>query len=241
MADIVIRTLSAVFGLVIGSFLNVCIYRIPRGESVIAPPSHCPNCRKRLRFYDLVPLFSYLFLLGRCRYCYSRISIRYPLIEVLTGLLFVCVSVNTGNVFASAVPYWYMMAILVVCSAIDLEYRRIPNTVTYPSIAAALLLSLIPGGIGILSSLQGILLGGGIMLLVAILSRGGMGMGDVKLIAVFGGFLGWRGALYSIAWGSIIGSVIGIILLIMKVIRRKDPIPFGPFLSAGAVITFFFM
>jgi leader peptidase (prepilin peptidase)/N-methyltransferase len=227
--------MAIILGLVLGSFLNVCIYRIPRGESISYPPSHCPHCNSRLSAPDLIPIASYAALSGRCRHCRGKISAVYPIVEAVNALLYFLIYKHTGFSFA-VLPLYILASALVAVSAIDMQCRRIPNVITYPGVIAGIVLSALPGGIGLRSSLLGAAVGGGLLLLVVVASRGGMGLGDSKLMAMVGAFLGWQTAVYSIFLGSVAGSVIGLSLMALKIIKRREPIPFGPFLALGAVL-----
>ncbi len=229
-----------IFGTVIGSFLNVCICRIPAGQSVISPASRCPQCGTAIRWYQNVPVFSYLLLRGRCARCGVSISLRYPLVEALTGLLFVWVYLRFEWQWATPV-YWVFVAALVVITFIDLDHQIIPDVISLPGIVVGFLtIGLIPW-VSWVDSLLGILLGGGSLWLVAeiyfrLTGKEGMGGGDIKLLAMIGAFLGWKAILPIIFLGSLAGSMVGIPLML---IRRKDgklAIPFGPFLAMGAVV-----
>lgn len=233
-----IYILSFLIGAIIGSFLNVCIYRIPKGESIIFPPSHCPFCKAGIRFYDNIPIISYIILRGRCRQCKSHISYRYPLVEFINaaGYLLLIYEFGIGWAFFA---YSLFFSSLLVLTFIDLSHQILPDLITIPGIILGLIAasSVLPAGI--INSLIGIFLGGGVFYLVAILSRGGMGGGDIKLIAMIGAFLGWKDVLLTIFIGALAGSFVGIFLMLFKGKKRKDPIPFGPFLAAGAIISMF--
>jgi leader peptidase (prepilin peptidase)/N-methyltransferase len=228
------------FGTIIGSFLNVCIYRIPAGQSVISPASRCPKCGAAIRWYQNVPVISYLLLRGRCAGCKTRISLRYPLIEALTGLLFVWVWLAFGWQVATPL-YWVFVAALVVITFIDLDHQIIPDVISLPGIVVGFLAALAIPWLPWLDSLLGILLGGGSLFLVAavyqrLTGQEGMGGGDVKLLAMIGAFLGWKAVLPVIFLGSLAGSLVGVPLMLIKRSGGKLAIPFGPFLALGAVI-----
>lgn len=236
--------ISIIFGATVGSFLNVCIFRLPKEESIIWPGSHCPLCRKPIKFYDNIPLVSYLLLRGRCRYCHSLISIQYPLIEGITALGSLILFMKFGPSL-SYLFYFSFVAALIVITVIDLYHQIIPDVISLPGIGAGLLASLIIPQITFLNSLFGILLGGGSLFLVATLyqwffKREGMGGGDVKLLAMIGAFLGWKAVILTILLSSLIGSITGIIIMVSKGKDFKYAIPFGPFLSLGAVIALFY-
>ncbi len=232
------------FGLIVGSFLNVCIHRLPLKESVAFPASHCPECRHPLKFYDNIPVFSFLFLGGKCRYCKAPISIRYPLVELLNALLFTMAMVTFG-ISWSVLLYAYFLAALVVVVFIDLDHLIIPDRITLPGIVIGVLasvFSLTP--LTWKQSLSGLFAAGGFLYLTAILSllilkKEGMGGGDIKLAAMMGAFLGPQKALFAILAGAFLGSFLGIILIILKLKNRKEFIPFGPCLAWGAVVSLF--
>jgi len=227
------------FGLIVGSFLNVCIYRLPRKEALSFPASHCPKCQTPLRFYDNIPLLSYLLLKGKCRYCQAPIAYQYPLVELLTGLLFMLTLIRFGLSWSSFF-YALFLAALIVIIFIDAEHMLIPDKITLPGIGigfSASLLSLIP--LAWDQSLLGLLVGGGLLYLAAVLSKGGMGGGDIKLAAMMGVLLGWRKVLLAIMAGASLGSIIGIGLILTGRKTRKDYIPFGPFLAWGGMIGLF--
>lgn len=230
-----------IFGLIVGSFLNVCIYRIPRKLSIIKPFSFCPNCKNMIKPWHNVPVVSYLLLKGKCVYCGEKISFRYPLVEALNSSLYVLAYTVFGlNI---ALPFIFIfISSMIVISFIDLDFQIIPDVISLSLIVLGFILSLLPHDTTTLSqnfkdSLLGILIGGGSLLLIAIISKGGMGGGDIKLNAAVGAFLGWKSSLITIFIGSLVGSVVGIIIL-KKTGNRK--IPFGPFLSTGALISLFF-
>jgi len=236
--------ISIIFGAIVGSFLNVCICRLPRGESIITPGSHCPHCQTPIRFYDNIPLVSYLFLGGKCRYCKGNISFQYPLVEGITALssflLFVRFGLSWSYLF-----YFIFVAGLIVITGIDLFHQIIPDVISLPGIGLGLLASLIIPHLTFLNSLMGILLGGGSLFLVATLyqwlfKREGMGGGDVKLLAMIGAFLGWKAVILTILLSSLIGSISGVIIMVLKGKDFKYAIPFGPFLSLGAAISLFY-
>ncbi len=228
----------------VGSFLNVCIYRLPRSLSLIHPPSMCPSCRTKIPFYDNVPVASYLWLRGRCRHCGAAFSLRYPLVELVSGLFAVAVFARYGFSWESLFLYSLVGALLVI-TFIDIDHQIIPDVITYPGIGVGFVTSLLVGHITYKESLIGILLGGGILLLVAwgyylLTKREGMGGGDIKLLAMIGAFLGWKGAIFTIFAGSAIGTVAGVALALRTGGGRKLAIPFGPFLSVGALLYLFF-
>lgn len=250
MSNPFLVTVSGLLGLIVGSFCNVCIHRIPLGENIVVPRSRCPNCRDLIRAYDNIPLFSFLFLKGQCRSCGHRISWQYPVVELLTGLLFALTVLRFGVTWHTVLLLAFVTA-LVIVTFIDLEHQILPDVITLPGIAIALAWSVLtfflsgprsPLGFSPpapLDALLGIVVGGGILYLVAVVSRGGMGGGDIKLTAMIGALLGWREVLLTIFLGTLSGSVIALLLLASGKKGRKDPIPFGPFLALGGVLALF--
>ncbi len=227
-------------GLIIGSFLNVCIYRIPEGKSILWPNSHCPACHKSLNWYHNIPVLSYIALGGRCSFCRKKISLRYPSVEFLTGFLFFAVFHRFGLSFVSCV-YAFFVSLLVIITFIDLDFQIIPDVISLPGIVAGFLCSFAVPWLNWSDSLFGILLGGGSLLLVAkvykLLAKvDGMGGGDIKLLAMIGAFLGWKAILPVIFLSSMVGCLIGIPLMLFKGSGTKLAIPFGPFLALAAVI-----
>lgn len=235
---------SIIFGAIVGSFLNVCIYRVPKGESIVTPGSHCPHCQRPIQFYDNIPLVSYLLLGGRCRYCHHPISWQYPLVEGITALSSFLLF-NRFGISWSYLFYFAFLASLIVIAVIDLFHQIIPDVISLPGIGVGLIASLILPQLKFLDSLTGVLLGGGSLFLVAtvyqwLFKREGMGGGDVKLLAMIGAFLGWKSVILTILLGSLVGSLIGMMVMVMKGKDFKYAIPFGPFLSLGAVISLFY-
>jgi leader peptidase (prepilin peptidase)/N-methyltransferase len=235
---------SIIFGALVGSFLNVCIYRLPKEESIVWPGSHCPHCRKSIRFYDNIPLISYILLKGKCRHCHGPISIQYPLIEGITAFVSLIIFMKFGPSLSFLI-YFAFVAALIVITVIDLYHQIIPDVISLPGIGVGLLASLVLPQFTFFDSLIGFLLGGGSLFLVATLyqwlfKREGMGGGDVKLLAMIGAFLGWKAVILTILLGSLVGSITGIIIMVLKGKDFKYAIPFGPFLSLGAVIALFY-
>ena len=232
------------FGALIGSFLNVCMYRLPRHESVAWPGSHCPVCSHPIAWYDNIPLVSYLFLAGRCRHCAVRIPVRYPVVEALNAIGYVGLLWFFGAGWP-AVVYGLLYSALLVVAGTDLSHKIIPNIITFPGIAVGLISASTILPLGFVNGLIGLLVGGGILWLLAwaspyLFGKEGMGGGDIKLLAMIGAFLGWKPALMTIMVGSFLGSVVGITLIAVRVIKREDYIPFGPFLVCGALVALFF-
>jgi len=262
--DLVLLYIFAfLFGAIVGSFLNVCIFRIPLGKSLISPSSRCPQCKIAIKAYDNIPILSYFLLGGKCRSCKAPISPRYPLVETMMALFSVFLMLKFG-LSASFFISFILISSLVVVSFIDLDHRIIPDTISLPGIILGLLASFmkpagqndflvrfvfrtVKGGINMatLDSLLGIFIGGGLLYAVAVLfywvtKKEGMGGGDVKLLAMIGAFLGWTSTVFTIVVSSLIGSIVGVALMVAKGADSKYAIPFGPFLSMGAVIYLFF-
>lgn len=232
-----------VFGALVGSFLNVCIHRIPGGESIAFPASHCPRCKAPIKPYDNIPIVSYLLLRGRCRACAGGIAIRYPLVEMLGGIAAVGALCAHG-LSAEALLVFAFLAALIVITFIDLDHQIIPDAISLPGIFVGFAAALLFGAPTWSDSLIGILLGGGLLWAVAagyewLTGREGMGGGDIKLLAMIGAFLGWRAIPVTLLVGSLLGSVIGLSLMAARGRDAKMAIPFGPFLAAGAVVALF--
>jgi len=221
-------------GAAVGSFLNVCIYRIPAGESVVHPLSRCPVCRSYLRFFDLIPILSYFFLKGKCRYCGSRIAWQYPVVELITGLLFVLALVKYG-ITMSALRSIVLFSVIVPVAVVDLRHKIIPDKLNLAGFILGIPLALESKEI-LYSCIIGLLAGGGLLLLIALVSRGGMGGGDIKLAAVLGLLLGWKLLLVTLFWAFVAGGIAGLTMLTLRLVRLKEPIPFGPCLALGAII-----
>lgn len=232
-----------IYGLLIGSFLNVLIYRMPRDESIAFPGSHCPVCDHKLSWYDNIPLFSYLSLKGKCRYCNTRISFQYPLIEFLNAIIYILLYIRFSFT-PLFIFYALVSSVLIAIAIIDLKELIIPDSL----VISILVFSLIYKATNyffynepplILDSLLGLLLAGGLFLAIVLLSGGGMGGGDVTLIGALGFVLGVKNILLVIFLSFLYGSIISIFLLATKLKTRKDPIPFGPFIILGFFTTIF--
>jgi len=224
--------------------MNVCIYRIPIEKSIISPPSTCPHCGERIKFYDNIPLLSYLLLSGRCRRCNHPVSWRYPTVEGLTGLLSLALFIRYGFSYQYILAFLFA-ATLVTISFIDLDHKIIPDILSLPGIVVGLGVSFLPGNIFWLDSLIGIVAGGGALFLVAfiyerITGREGMGGGDIKLLAMIGAWMGWRSLPLIVLISSLTGAVIGSIFILFTGKGYRVRIPFGPFLSLGALFYLFF-
>jgi leader peptidase (prepilin peptidase)/N-methyltransferase len=227
-----------IIGLVLGSFFNVVALRVPAKQSVINPPSACPKCGTKLKSRDLFPVISYLFTRGKCRHCHTRVSILYPLGELATGLLFLWVYVHFGITVESLIALT-LVSLLVIITISDLTYMLIPNKillVLFPVLAV--LRIVFPGDQAWWSYVLGAVIGGGVIVLIAVISRGGMGMGDAKLLVVCGAVLGLSHIMVAFVLACMIGSLIGGLLLLLKITKRKQPIPFGPSLALGILISY---
>lgn len=230
-------------GAVIGSFLNVCIYRIPLGESIMFPPSFCPECKNKIKSYDNIPIVGYLLLSGRCRSCNVSISPQEPFIEALSGFFAVLVFYKFGAT-TDALLYFLFISVLIIIAFIDLRHQIIPDELTLSGIIVGLGSSFFLKDLTFLDSLLGILGGGGALFLVSYMYekvRGieGMGGGDIKLVSMLGAFLGWKAVILTIFIGSFIGAVIGLVIMLIENKDLKYAVPFGPFLAAGAVFCLF--
>lgn len=222
-------------GLVIGSFLNVCIDRLPRGESLVEPGSHCEACGRSLTPLELIPVVSYLILRGRCRTCGARISPRVPLVELLTGAVYALVVLRFGGSAGAALAAVYA-SILIVVAFIDLEHHRILNLLTYPAIVLALLAAVVIPWIPTLPMLLGGALGGGALLVLALLSPRAMGLGDVKLGAFLGLILGYPLVLVGLFLAFVLGGLVSAVLLATRRVQRGQAVAFGPYLALGGVV-----
>jgi len=228
----------------VGSFLNVCIFRLPRGESIVWPGSHCPACGTPIRSYDNIPVLSYLYLGGRCRACHDEIPLRYPLVEAASAIGYVGILWFFGPGWP-AVLYGILFSALLVVVGTDLSHQIIPDAITLPGVVVGLLGAVTVLPVGWVNALLGIIIGGGILWVLAWISpylfgKEGMGGGDIKLLAMIGAFLGWKPALLTIMIGSLTGSLIGLSLISFHLIKRDEYIPFGPFLAFGALVAMFF-
>jgi leader peptidase (prepilin peptidase)/N-methyltransferase len=249
-------------GLLVGSFLNVCIVRLPRGRSIVTPPSHCPKCKRGIRFYDNIPVISFLLLRGKCRDCGEPISWRYPLVELMNGLFYAWI-VREFGIGGESLLLMTLCSSLIVITFIDFDHQIIPDVITLPGMLVGL--SLAPFFMSVLgdvlpfhldrifphtgpyltaflNSVFGLLLGGGPLFAIGWIWEKlrhveAMGGGDVKLMGMVGSFLGWKGALLTIMLGALAGSIVGLWLIALKRHKMEKVIPFGPFLAAGAVAT----
>jgi leader peptidase (prepilin peptidase) / N-methyltransferase len=230
----------ALFGLVIGSFLNVCIGRLPAGESIVSPGSRCPSCHASIAWYDNIPIVSYVVLRGRCRTCRVRISARYPFTEALTALAFVLQGLWFHDDVSLLAQRLVLTALLVVLFGTDLETQRLPNVITYPGMAAGLVFSVwVPPGL--VACAIGAAVGAGILLGVRwtwkrVTGVDGMGLGDVKMMALLGAFLGWRQIGVVLFLASLSGAVVGVALALTRRRSLQARLPFGTFLAVAAFV-----
>jgi leader peptidase (prepilin peptidase)/N-methyltransferase len=240
------------FGLIIGSFLNVCIYRIPRRLSIIIPSSRCPSCNTPIKPWDNIPIVSYILLGGKCRYCQAQISLRYPLVEFLNAVLYLIIFWRFGFGLHT-VTYFIFSSALIVITFIDLDFQIIPDRITLTGIPLGFLAGsfLLPDPfarsslLGIKESLIGLVSGFGLFYLVAlagsaIFKKEALGGGDIKMMAMVGALMGWKTVLLTTFLGSLTGSVFGITFMVLKGKNRTTKLAFGPFLALGAIITLFF-
>ncbi len=252
----IIALIFFLFGSLVGSFLNVCIYRLPRGESIISPPSHCPRCQKALLWYDNIPFLSYILLKGRCRYCRQGISCRYFVVEFLTAIIFLSLFLKFGLSWELLI-YLVFVSGLIVATFTDFDHLIIPDVISWPGLILGLILSTVypslqraihpwsnictSPGEGFLTSLVGALSGGLFLYAIGVLGgkvfkKEAMGGGDVKLLAMIGAFLGWQLVALTIFISALSGSLVG---LVIKLKKGESYIPYGPYLALGAVISLF--
>lgn len=241
--------IAGLIGAILGSFSNVCIWRMPRNESVVWPGSHCPLCDHKLGVLENVPILSFVFLGGRCRKCKGRISLRYPLVELFSILL----SLFTWWYFQDPITYLVYFCLLIIPlligSAIDVKHYILPDSITIPGIVVGFAVHTFLDGRGdyfihALDSLLGIVIGGGVLYIVALVyeklkKQEGLGGGDVKLIAMLGAFFGWRATLLILLMSSVMGSIVGLVMVIALRKNMKYAIPFGPFLALAGIVYLF--
>lgn len=229
-----------IFGAAIGSFLNVCIYRIPRGESVVYPPSHCTNCSAKIKWFDLMPIISYIVLGGKCRHCGEKISVRYPVIESAAALLYLMLYAKLG-IGLEFVKYAIFISVLIVVGMIDFDTTDVYFKTTAAGIIFALIFIALYWYMGfeIKNFILGGILGGIFFISIIIATRGGMGWGDMEICLFCGLFLGFKFTLVMMLLAFVLGSAAGVILILSGKKSRKDYIPFGPFISMASIITIF--
>ncbi|AUG57680.1 prepilin peptidase [Acetivibrio saccincola] len=256
MVEIFYYTYVIIVGLLIGSFLNVCICRIPKGESIVTPSSHCVKCDHKLKWFELIPVFSYLFLKGKCRKCGEKISLRYALVEMLTALIFVILFHKYGiEKIGDFIAAAFFMSVMIVVFFIDLEHMIIPNGVVVTGIIGGMAAGIYSAFINPLeiygddkwwNPFLGAVIGFGVLLLIALLgylvyrTEDVMGGGDIKIFAPIGLFLGWKMALMTFFISVILAGIVSVILILLKIKDRKSGIPFGPFIVAGTFLTYLF-
>ncbi len=241
-----------IFGLIFGSFANVVIYRLPKGKSIVMPGSRCPACNKDILWHDNMPLLSYLFLRGKCRFCKKHISARYCLVEFISGLLFLLVYLKFGMNINFFIYVLFVVSMLIM-GFIDIDTYLISDVIVLPGIVLGLACSAafpqmhcdLTRAESVLYSLAGIFLGAGLLLFLGIVGKilfrkEAMGGGDVKLLAMIGAFLGWKSVFMTIFFSSLFGSIISITLILLKKKTMEDYVPFGPYLGLGAVISMFY-
>ncbi len=250
--NIILSVFSFLIGISLGSFANVCIYRLPEGKSIAWPGSFCPRCKHKILWYDNIPLLSFLFLKGKCRFCHEKISPRYFIVELLTGIL-VLILFLKFNLSLKFLIYLVFILALIIVSFIDIENFLIPDCIVYPGIVLGLLLSFLYPGLqsqgfshllALKTSFLGVLLGGGSLLLIGylgglIFKKEAMGGGDVKLLAMIGAFLGYKSVFLTIFFSSLVGAIISLVLIALKLKKRTDYIPYGPYLALAAIISIF--
>lgn len=234
---------AALFGAVIGSFLNVVVARLPQGESLVRPGSRCPACGASIAWHDNVPILAWFWLGARCRACRAPISARYPLVEGLTAILFGTAAYRFAAPMDLAAAVC-LLAALVAITFIDLDHRIIPNEISLPGIPIGFVFGALRPTVGPADAAIGVIAGGGVLFAIAygyekLRKREGMGMGDVKLLAMIGGFLGWRGVLVTMLVASLTGSIVGIAVMVRGGHGLRLAIPFGPFLAFGAAVHLF--
>jgi len=245
MNDPFILTIIFLFGVALGSFLNVLIYRLPRDLSIVSPPSSCPQCRNRIAFYDNIPILSYLILSGKCRKCGYKIPFRYFIVEFISGAVCVIAIWKFGISMQGLISTFLLLSFIAIFF-IDLEFQIIPNVFTIPGIIIGFSASITNYAfVDWRHSLLGIIIGGVLFFLVGyfgqlVFKKEALGFGDVKLAAMLGAFMGWKNVLLILVIGSFLGSIVGISLILMAGKKgRSSYVPFGPFLVAAAAIAMF--
>lgn len=230
--------LICILGFIIGSFLNVCIYRIPQEESIVFPPSHCTRCKHKLNILDLFPVISYIFLKGKCRYCKEKISIKYPLIEMLNGLFYLIIYLKFGLTLLT-VKYCVLTSILIVIAVIDFDTQFVFASITIFGVVAGGFFALIEYLLfhnNTLELILGGLIGAFIIGIIVFITKG-MGEGDIEIAAVCGLFLGVKGVLLGLFLAIVIGGIVGVLVLSLKLKKAKDKMAFGPFIAIGSLIS----
>lgn len=237
----IITVWVGLFGLVIGSFLNVVIYRLPRRVSFVSGRSSCPRCSTQLKWYHNIPVVSFIFQCGKCAFCGKKISYRYPAVEMLNALFYLYFYWQFGFSLSFGI-FAFLSSALLLIFFIDLDFQIIPDVITLPGMVIGLLVSLLPGGIGIVPAAIGLVAGGGSLYLIAILGdwlfkKDSMGGGDIKMAAMLGAFLGWQKIILIFMSAAVIGLVVSLVIMIFSAhLRKTRVVPFGPFLSMGAML-----
>jgi len=252
MVALIPYLIVSLFGLIVGSFLNVCIYRIPRGLSIIIPSSRCPSCNTPIKPWDNIPIVSYILLGGKCRFCKAKISFRYPLVELLNAIMYALILWRFDFGWHTVI-YFVFSSSLIVITFIDLDFQIIPDKITLSGIPIGFLVGsfLLPDPfarsslLGMKESLIGMVTGFGLFYLVALIGsaifkKEALGGGDVKMMAMVGALMGWKTVLLTTFLGSLTGSIVGVLLMVLKGKDRKAQLPFGPFLALGTIITLFY-
>ncbi|WP_010238113.1 prepilin peptidase [Clostridium arbusti] len=238
--NILIEVYIIILGLLLGSFFNVCIFRIPRGESIAFPPSHCTSCNNKIKGYDLIPVISYILLKGKCRYCGEKISLRYPAVEIVTAVLFYLVYLNYGLTFFT-IKFIVLVSLLMVIGMIDFDTTDVYFSTTITGIVCGI--GFIIAGyfmnLGVIEFILGGVAAGGFIAVIILITRG-MGWGDAEICFMCGLFLGLKLSIVMLFLSFIIGGIIGIALIALKIKNRKDYIPFGPFIAISSLLTLFF-
>lgn len=231
-------------GLALGSFFNVCIYRIPIDKSIVFPPSHCTSCNNRLKAKDLVPVFSYIFLKGKCRYCKSKVSIRYPFVELLTGLMYFISYLVFGLSWSLLISLVFVSLLLIITFT-DLDHMIIPDEIILVGLIAALVYQLVRiTPVDYFDAIIGLLVGGGSFLLIALLSKlilkkEGMGGGDIKLMAMIGATIGWKLTVLTIFLSAYIAAILGGGMILLKIKKKGQYLPYGPFIAIAAIVALY--
>ena len=242
-----------IFGTIIGSFLNVCIFRIPLEQSIAFPPSHCMGCGKKLKWYDMFPIISWIILKGKCRYCKTKISYRYPLVECITGIIFLAIYLKYGFAF-DTIKFCIFASLIIVIGLIDLDTTDVYTSTIITGIISFIILSILNftlfkvhfiNQFSILDYNLGGIIGGGLILIVIIVTNiiinaNGMGTGDAEICLICGLFLGIKGVVFMLFLAVVIGGVVGITLILLKKKKKKDYIPFGPFIAVSSIIAVLF-
>ena len=236
---IVYAVFFMIFGLVFGSFFNVVGLRVPKGESIVTPPSHCDGCKRRLTAIDLVPVLSYIFLGGKCRTCGAKIGFFHPLMELLTGILFTLAYLQFGFTPELAVALLFI-SLLVIITVSDIAYMLIPDKVLLPFTVVLSICRVFSPLDPWWDAIVGAAVGFGILFIIAFVSKGGMGGGDIKLFFVIGLVLGFKLTIVALFMSAVIGLVAGVVQLMWQKKGRKQPIPFGPWIAVGSVLTYFY-